>query len=274
MITEKTELSKNFESLQKQNIVLETQRNSLDLRLNQLENEKAEQTEILAELQQNLIMKSSEYDSQIRNMQIELGNRLDEINNVQKEDVDKVKGHYIELFHEKASEVMVLRDEVEKLNFSLDDYKIKVKDLEYREEELNNIVNKMREGKLCQDENVEITQKIDTSYSNTQQLEMKMKILNNKFLELQENNSNQLLKFDFHILELQKVIRDKDIEIDTLKLNSNDNETKESNLNSTDVSNVNSSQKMSKQDGITCSSDLVGGKSRNKKKKRKNKCHN
>merc|ERR1712241_985955 len=91
--------------------------------------------------------------------------------------------------------------------------------------------------------------KIDSSYSNAQQLEEKVKLINDKFWELKENNSNQLHKFDFHILELQKVIRDKDIEIDRLKLNLNDNQVKETKgpyLDSTDVSIVNSSQKSQK----------------------------
>ena len=224
----------------------------------------------MAELQQNLIIKTSEYESQIRNMQIELGNRLDEINDVQKEDVDKVKDHYIGLFHEKASEVRVLREEVDHLNSSIEDYKSKVSDLEYREEELANIVNKMREGKIGKEENLELSRKIDTSYSNTQQLEGRIKMLNDKFLQLQENNSNQLLKFDFHILELQKIIRDKDLEIDTLKKDLNDNENKES-KNSTEPS-----QKISqlKQDEINCPSVLGGVRPRNKKKKKKQKTPN
>ena len=272
IITEKCQLSATVESLRQQNIALESQCEGLHSRLNQLENEKTEQTEILAELQQNLIMKTSEFDSQISNMQIELGNRLDEINNVQKEDVDKVKGHYIELFHEKASEVMILREEVEKLNSSIEDYKCKVRDLEYREEELSNIVNKMREGKHGAEENTELTKKIDSSYSNTQLLEEKVKLINDKFLELKENNSNQLLKFDFHILELQKVIRDKDMEIDNLKLNLNDNQTKGSFLDSTDVSIVNSNQKIPQlnKDDSNSTSDLGRSKTK-KKRKRKNK---
>merc|ERR1711997_416264 len=211
-------------------------------------------------------------DSQIRNMQIELGNRLDEINNVQKEDVDKVKGHYIELFHEKASEVMILKREVEKLKSSLEDYKSKVKDLEYREEELNNIVNKMREGKHSGDDSTELSKKIDSSYSNTQLLEEKVKLINDKFLELKETNSNQLLKFDFHILELQKVIRDKDMEIDNLKLNLNDNQAKGPFVDSTDISIVNSNQKIPnlKKDESNSTSDLGRPKTK-KKRKKKNK---
>ena len=265
IITENSDLSQKVETLQQEKILLESQCSILNVGLNKLENEKAEQTEIMAELQQNLIIKTSEYDSQIRNMQIELGKRLDEINDVQKEDVDKVKGHYIELFHEKASEVNTLRDELEQLNNSIVDYKSKVKDLEYREEELNNIVNKMREGKLGQDQNIELNQKIDTSYSNTQLLEAKIKILNEKFLNLHENNSNQLLKLDFHILELEKVIRDRDLEIDALKENLNDYESKESNLKSTDAFTVNSSQVTSQ--SKPC--EMV--RPRNKRKKKKTK---
>merc|ERR1712241_1420955 len=107
----------------------------------------------------------------------------------------------------------------------------------------------------------ELSKKIDSSYSNTQQLEEKVKLINVKFLELKENNSNQLLKFDFHILELQKIIREKDTEIDHLKLNLTDNQnkgTKGPYLDSTDVSIVNSSQKnpQLKKDDTNSSSDL------------------
>merc|ERR1712026_14347 len=133
--------------------------------------------------------------------------------------------------------------------------------------ELTTILNKMREG----GENIEINRKIDNSYSNTQQLEAKVQQIKNKFLELQENNSNQLLKFDFHILELQKVIRDKDLEIDTLKSNLNDNESKESGLNGTEAYSSPTISKI-KQDENLCTSDLGVDRSKySKKKKRKNK---
>merc|ERR1712113_725997 len=129
IIIEISEQTKKNESLTQQNFYLETSNTNLQQKIQQLESEKNEQTEILAELQQNLIFKSSEYENQIRTMQIELGNRLDEINVVKKEDVNKVKGHYMELFQEKASEVMILRDEAERLNKIIDGYKTKVKDL-------------------------------------------------------------------------------------------------------------------------------------------------
>jgi len=77
-------------------------------------------------------------------------------------------------------------------------------------------------------------------------------------------------------LELQKVIRDKDLEIDALKENLNDNETKESNSNSTEAFNVNSSQKISQieQEEGKFPSDFTGLRPRNKRKKKKNKTNN
>ena len=77
-------------------------------------------------------------------MQVELDNRLDEINGTLREDVNKVKGHYIELFDEKASEVMSLRTDLEKINNLVTEYKRKCTDLEYREEELNDLHQKLK----------------------------------------------------------------------------------------------------------------------------------
>ena len=70
-------------------------------------------------------------------MQVELDKQLDEINDSQKEDANKVKGHYIELFDEKASEVMSLRTDLEKINNLVTEYKRKCTDLEYREEQIH-----------------------------------------------------------------------------------------------------------------------------------------
>merc|ERR1712064_231593 len=145
------------------------------------------------------------------------GNRLDEINDVQKEDVDKVKGHYRELFQEKASEVMILREEAERLNKIIENYQSKVKDLEYREEELNNIVNKMREGGISNDSNDALQTQLSESMTKSKFLQERVTTIGEQFKLLKENNSIQLKQFDFHIHELKKVIRDKDFEIEILK---------------------------------------------------------
>merc|ERR1712079_972352 len=217
VVLEKEEINEQKVSVDESLCALKDCKRAVEIRYKNILIEKNEQTEILAELQQNLIFKSSEYENQIRTMQIELGNRLDEINVVKKEDVNKVKEHYMELFQEKASEVMILRDEAERLNKIIDGYKTKVKDLEYREEELNNIVNKMREGKMTNNENDELQSKLKESFDTSQLLQEKVNRISEQFREIKEESSIKLHKCDFHIDELQKVIRDKDIEIEILR---------------------------------------------------------
>jgi len=172
----------------------------------------------LAELQQNLIQRGSEYETQIRNMQIELGNRLDEIDVVKKDDVNKVKGHYMDLFQEKASEVMILREEAESLNKIIEGYQSKVKDLEYREEELNNLVNKMREGSISSNPaSDDIQEKLLKSMKSSKILSEKVENLSSQFELVKENSKAELGKVELHVTSLQNVLREKDIEIDYLR---------------------------------------------------------
>jgi len=268
ILSEVSEQSNKYESLVEQNVYLESSNFNLQERVKQLETEKNEQTEILADVQQTLLLKSSEYENQIRVMQIELGNRLDEINVVKKEDVDKVKGHYRELFQEKASEVMILRDEAERLNKIIEEYKCKVRDLEYREEELNSIVNKMREGKLTNEDSNEFELKIKESLTNSQNLQEKVNKINDEFIQMREKSFNQLKNFDFHVQELQEIIRDKDIEIKLLKSNITSDQIDE--LNTHENKSVSNS---SHQPFITNSEIThdMAVKSRNRKKKKKSK---
>ena len=262
MLTETSEQSNKLNTLSQQNIHLQASNKRLQDQIYSLEHEKQEQTEIMAELQQNLVFKSSEYENQIRTMQIELGNRLDEINGVKKDDVNKVKSHYMDLFQEKASEVMILREEAERLNGIVDEYKSKVKDLEFREEELNNIVNKMREGKCLNDETVDFQNKLRDSLQNSHHLQEKVEMISKQFETLREDKQNQFERFDFHILELQKVIRDKDVELETLKQKLTD--TVNDNTQDTDIDDLSHNNNTQK-----CHDILA--KPRNKKKKKKSK---
>jgi len=262
MLTETSEQSNKLNTLSQQNIHLQASNKRLQDQIFSLEHEKQEQTEIMAELQQNLVFKSSEYENQIRTMQIELGNRLDEINGVKKDDVNKVKSHYMDLFQEKASEVMILREEAERLNGIVDEYKSKVKDLEFREEELNNIVNKMREGKCLNDETADFQNKLKDSLQNSHRLQEKVEMISKQFETLREDKQNQFERFDFHILELQKVIRDKDVELDTLKQKITD--TVNDNTQDTDIDDLSHNNNTQK-----CQDILA--KPRNKKKKKKSK---
>ena len=80
ILVEKSELDQKVKFLTQQSELLQVKNQSLEERLLQLESEKTEQTEILAQIQENLIQKTSEHESEIRSMQVELDKRLDEIN--------------------------------------------------------------------------------------------------------------------------------------------------------------------------------------------------
>ena len=269
ILTEVSEQSIKCDSLIQANETLKSQNKSYEFKIQSLEQEKNEQTYILAELQQSLIQKTSEYESQIRNMQIELGNRLDEINVVKKEDVDKVKGHYMDLFQEKASEVMILRDEAERLNQIIEGYKSKVKDLEYREEELNNIVNKMREGKLeSSDENQDLHSQLQDSLKASEKLTEKVEKLENQFKTIKDSSEEKFQSMDFHILELEAVIKEKDRELDTFRHSCNNQKNPENTQpDDNHVSQLSSQHSHSKTD----SNHNISMKPKNKKKKRKSK---
>jgi len=231
ILVEKSELDQKVESLTQQSELLQVKNQSLEERLLQLENEKTEQTEILAQIQENLIKKTSEHESEIRSMQVELDKRLDEINVTQKEDVNKVKGHYIELFDEKASEVMSLRTDLEESNNLVTEFKRKCTDLEYREEELNDLVNKMRSNPSTVEKS-DNTKKLEASYSKTVLLQEKLDAIKIGFEEMKTREKLRIEQFDLSIEKLHLIISDKDKEI--LKLTHN--VTKE---NSLPVFNVN-----------------------------------
>merc|ERR1711982_204749 len=94
-----------------------------------------------------------------------------------------------------------------RLNKIIEEYKSKVKDLEYRE------------GELTTENGNEIGQKLKESLSNTQSLQEKVEKISIEFIEMKGKSFDQLQKFDFHIQELQQVIREKDTEIKLLKSN-------------------------------------------------------
>jgi len=238
ILAEKSDLDQKVESLTQQSELLQVKNQSLEERLLQLENEKSEQTDILAQIQDNLIKKTSEHESQVRSMQVELDKRLDEINITQKEDVNKVKGHYIELFDEKASEVLSLRTDLEKNLDLVEEYKRKCSDLEYREQELNDLVNKMRSNPSTIEEN-DTKSKLEASYSKTILLQGKLDTIKAGFEEMKKREKERIQQFDSSIEKLHLIISDKDQEI--LKLIQNipkDN-------NCLPVLNVNSDESLS-----------------------------
>lgn len=200
-------------SLTQSKSLLEVKNTSLEERLQQVEYENMEQSEILASIQQNLIEQTSEYESKMNEMQMELDRRLDEINNSKNEDVEDIKTHYLKLFNEKASEVMNVRGELEEREESLESVKHKCKDLEYREQELNDIVNKLRECKDDSQTKVEIETYITHTKANTDILNDKLIFLKNKFDILKANEYSGRQQLINQIDEMRNMICDKDIQI-------------------------------------------------------------
>ena len=103
------------------------------------------------------------------------------------------------------------------------------------------------------------------SLSNTQSLQEKVEKISIEFIEMKGKSFDQLQKFDFHIQELQQVIREKDTEIKLLK----------SNIPSDQIDQVNTHENIfvsnTSQLPVT-SSDITHDmaiKSRNRKKKKK-----
>merc|ERR1719350_330651 len=78
----------------------------------------------------------------------------------------------------------------------------------------------MREGKCLSEETVDFQNKLKDSLQYSHNLQEKVEKISRQFETLREDKQNQFERFDFHILGLQKVIRDKDKELNTLKQNS------------------------------------------------------
>jgi len=279
ILVEKSEMDQKIESLTQQSELLQVKNQSLEERLLQLENEKTEQTEILAQIQENLIKKTSEHESQVRSMQVELDKRLDEINFTQKEDVNKVKGHYIELFDEKASEVLSLRTDLETNMNLVEEYKRKCTDLEYREEELNDLVNKMRTNPSTIEES-DTKNKLEASYSKTILLQEKLDTIKYGFEEMKNREKDRIKQFDSSIKKLHLIISDKDQEILKLTqivtkensvpvLNVNGNDSHSSLKHSTDC-DITGESIHKIEDEESSKFGHGGGKVKNKRKKKKN----
>jgi len=200
-------------SLTQSKSLLEVKNTSLEERLHQLEYQNLEQSDILASLQQNLIEQTSEYESKMNEMQEELDKRLDEINNSKNEDVEDIKTHYLTLFNEKASEVMNVRGELDECEESLESFKHKCKDLEYREQELNEIINKLRQSKDDSVTQVDVETYITHTKANTDIITDKLTFLKKKFDILKANEYSGRQQLVSQIDQMRNMICDKDIQI-------------------------------------------------------------
>ena len=181
-----------------------------------LEHEKDDQTEICAEIQQNLIQKTSEYEAKIRSMQLELDSRIDELDVTKKVDVEKVKNHYFELFHEKAAELNSVRTELESCESSLKSYKAKCSDLEYREQELSDLVDKIRSDSRCSKEDLEIRERLEDYLAENSRLQEQIDIIKRNFQEMKGREKEIIAEFSSRSEEMSALLSEKEIQIEKL----------------------------------------------------------
>jgi len=213
ILVEKSNMEYKIKGLNESNELMQVKNQSLEESIAVLEREKIEQTEICAEIQQNLIQKTNEYESQIRLMQRELDRRIDELDVTKKDDVEKVKNHYFELFHEKVSEVNIVRTKLESTEESLQAYKAKCKDLEYREQELSDLVDKIRSNPEPSKDDFDIKAKLDQCLCDNTRLQERIDGIKCNFYELKQNEKDIISAFSSRSEELKGLISDKDDQI-------------------------------------------------------------
>jgi len=202
-LVEKSKMENKIESLTQQTEILQVKNCSLEERLQTLETEKQEQTNILAEIQQSLIEKTSFYESQIRSMQIEVEHRLDEINLTRVEEDGKVRDQYALLFNEKAAELMEVRQELEGVQEELSTSERTISDLEYREVELSAKLDKLKQGPDSAAFINQTEHKLEEYVSNTKLLQVKFDKIRQEFSENKINYYENIQDLSKVILELQ-----------------------------------------------------------------------
>jgi len=210
----------NFESkllcLNQSNELMQVKNQSLEERVRSLEHEKEDQTEICAEIQQNLIQKTSEYEAKIRSMQLELDSRIDELDVTKKVDVEKVKNHYFELFHEKAAELNSVRTDLESCESSLKSYKTKCSDLEYREQELSDLVDRIRSDSRCSKEDLEIRERLEDYLAKNSRLQEQIDVIKRNFQEMRGREKEIIAEFSSRSDEMSALLSEKEIQIEKL----------------------------------------------------------
>ena len=107
-------------------------------------------------LESELVMQESLNNKKMNDMQLELNRQIDEINITKESEMEVIKNKYAELFHEKAQELQTLRSDFEQNELKINQQSRTISDLEFREQELNNLLSKKQQ---CHHKEFEKTQK-------------------------------------------------------------------------------------------------------------------
>ena len=212
-LCERGKLDNRIECVTRENRALAAQSAGLEQRVVALLAEKDEQTSILAEIQQSLVEKTSLYEAQIGSMQMELDQRVEEMNVTRAEDLDQLRDRYVDLFNEKAAELMVTREELTACQEALTCSERKIGDLEYRERELGDIINKLRENPDYK----ETSHRMDTFLKSSEILQNKLNTMRNEFLVKKDKETACLDRLSNELINMGDELAKKDELIALLK---------------------------------------------------------
>jgi chromosome segregation ATPase len=205
LLAEKERWAETLEALSQETDLVQVKNQSLEERLVSLQQERDD----LAEIQQSLVQRTSSHEAEVRRMEEELDHRLDEIIATKLEDVDNVKEHYVLLFNEKAAEVMLVRAELDTRERELERAQVRCRDLEYREQELSDLVSRMRENPE-QIFGHEVKKKLDEYEKSTRLLAERLQTVQAAFTRLKNNESERISNFAKEFDELRAQLMAKD----------------------------------------------------------------
>lgn len=145
-------------------------------------------------LESELIMQESIYESRMKDMQRSLDLQIDEINQNKDKEVETIKSQYINLFHEKAEELLTLRSDYQNVVKKTEQQSRTISDLEYKEEELNTLLSKKQACHHREFESTfhEMQSEMKKLQDLTQKSEIELTQLRLKFQDLKENDSKIL----------------------------------------------------------------------------------
>ncbi len=213
LLAEKEGWARTVESLSQEADLLQVKNQSLEERLVSLQHERDDQTEILAEIQSSLVQRTSGHEAEVRRMQEELDRRLDEIIATKLEDVEAVKEHYVRLFNEKAAELMLVRGELDAREGELGSCQARCRDLEYREQELSDLVSRMRENPEHMVGHHEVKKKLADYEASTRQLAHRLKGVQEAFGVLKRQEAERVDTFARQCEELRAELRLRDAQL-------------------------------------------------------------
>merc|ERR1712029_816602 len=152
----------------------------------------------ISNLEQQLAVQASLFDSKISTMQGELDSRLDEIQISKNVDVESVKAEYITLFDEKAKELQKLRSEHEGQATELESTRKLLADQQYQAHEFQ---QQVKQERSCHEQKLEesirkVTNDLEMFRNHDYaQLESELAKLRNRYDQLQLSYLNAVTSF-------------------------------------------------------------------------------